>query len=959
MTGEERTAASCLVWAGLAFLAALSGCPANDRPAAEPAAHPTPASAAPTYAARMAVGSDALRAGDFAKASAAFRDAADLAAATTDAADAWFYAGEALRGEGRLQDALEAYRKSAAGGVDLELHERFAFILTTTGFGQRAAPHLEALVRGGQAGLQELALFADLQRPVDRREYLAECAAAAPEDPYPEYGLIAHDFWDGRTDGLVGRLRSLVKRHPDLSAPQSLLGEILAEGPPAEFAAWDAALPPGAERWPGVWLARGLFAKRQGEPAAASECFLKSARGSHGNRRAVYQLSQTLTALGHPRAAEAAARADELMKLTALLDEALESEGRHEPALRDVAASLLRLGRVWEACGWGYVARQRFPAAKWPGTLFERYGQQLTDSFPMQRPEEDVVARVELPRGEPFNDVLARLGAVPAERTAGPGEGTFRFEAVDSLDFTHVNGADPSTEGPRMFEQNGGGVGVLDFDGDGRPDVLMTQGLEWAGGASEPTPSATLRDRLYRGRGADGFQDVTEQALPADGGYGQGPAAGDFDGDGFADLYVANFGVNQLLRNLGDGTFEDVSAEAGLSESAWTASAAMADLDGDGVCDLMDANYLAGDAVYTAICDGRACSPSVFSGADNRLLRGDGSGGLRPVLAGGGVADSKSLGLVAVPSGGELAVFVSNDQTRNFLYRAAPPGDAEPPEDALMTGLAYNVDGLPMACMGIAAGDADGDGRLDLFVTNFSEEDNTLYRQDAGGLFSDATKTAGLAGVSWPYVGWGTQFLDADLDGWQDLVLVNGNVDDDTVDGGEFTMRPQAFRNEGGRFRELAEEAGDFFGGKRLGRGLARLDWDGDGRPEFIVSNMLERASVLRNVTPSAGNFLAVRLRATGSPRDAVGATLTAEAGGRSLTRWLTAGDGFQASNERVVRFGLGEADAVDELRVEWPSGRTQTLRGVPAGVTLELVEGSARATVWRDGVVSATAVTP
>lgn len=251
--------------------------------------------------------------------------------------------------------------------------------------------------------------------------------------------------------------------------------------------------------------------------------------------------------------------------------------------------------------------------------------------------------------------------------------------------------------------------------------------------------------------------------------------------------------------------------------------------------------------------------------------------------------------------------------------------------------------------MGIAADDIDGNGTTDLFVTNFRDESNTLYLQDPPGLFLDATTATGLHSASVPYVGWGTQFLDADLDGDSDAVLVNGHVDDYRNEGGEYHMRPQFFRNRGnGRFEELpADEVGDWFARRFLGRGLARLDWNRDGRMDFAVSNIGDRASLLTNASESVGHFVNVRLHATRTARDAIGTRVTVTANERSWTRTLLAGDGYMASNERVLQFGVGSTKAAN-VRVEWPSGTVTQLNDLPVDVLIELVEGADVGTLWR-----------
>ncbi|MFG0333717.1 MAG: CRTAC1 family protein, partial [Maioricimonas sp. JB049] len=337
----------------------------------------------------------------------------------------------------------------------------------------------------------------------------------------------------------------------------------------------------------------------------------------------------------------------------------------------------------------------------------------------------------------------------------------------------------------------------------------------------------------------------------------------------------------------------------------------------------------------------------------DRVLIGRGDGTFAPASIEAETGNAKGLGVVTLfrEEQKRPSLFIANDQTANFFLQ--PPGKAGAAfalsDTAFLTGLAFDVNGTALACMGIAAADVDGNGTTDLFVTNFRDESNTLYLQDPSGLFLDATTAMGLHSASVPYVGWGTQFLDADLDGNPDIVLVNGHVDDYRDEGGEYHMRPQFFRNRGdGRFEERnAADVGDWFSRKFLGRGLARLDWNRDGRMDFAVSNIGDRASLMTNTSESVGHFVNVRLHATATARDAIGTRVTVKAGDRERSRTLLAGDGYMASNERVLQFGLGAAESTT-VRIEWPSGRVTVLEDVPVDVTLELVEGSPVGTLWR-----------
>jgi hypothetical protein len=368
--------------------------------------------------------------------------------------------------------------------------------------------------------------------------------------------------------------------------------------------------------------------------------------------------------------------------------------------------------------------------------------------------------------------------------------------------------------------------------------------------------------------------------------------------------------------------------------------------------------YVQGEHVFDRPClmpDGspRLCTPHEFPAAPDHLYLnlGDGRFADVSVEAGLDVPDGKGLGVVAADfdGSGRLSLFVGNDAVPNFLFVNETSAPGAPPrfrEQGLATGVAVDGEGRSQACMGIAAGDADGNGRLDLYVTNFRNEANTLYLQHDALVWVDDTRRAGLHEASFDLLGFGTQFLDADLDGRPDLVVTNGHVGDLRRHGVPYQMRPQFFRNVGrGRFVELeGAAAGPFFQGEYLGRGLARLDWNRDGRPDFVVQHLESPAALVTNRTARPGHFLTLELTGTVSARDALGATVSLQAGGQTQTAQLCAGDGYLASNQRQLFFGLGAATTIERLEVAWPSGHKSVFTQLDADQELHLIEGCERA---------------
>ncbi|HEY2121099.1 MAG TPA: CRTAC1 family protein [Candidatus Acidoferrum sp.] len=540
------------------------------------------------------------------------------------------------------------------------------------------------------------------------------------------------------------------------------------------------------------------------------------------------------------------------------------------------------------------------------------------------------------------------LFAQTQANSSGASSVTFRdITQKAGIHFVHNNAAFgkkylPETMGP--------GVAFIDYDNDGWPDIFLVNGTNWPG---QPQKHST--PRLYHNNHDGTFTDVTHKAGLDVELFGMGVAVGDYDNDGFDDLFVTAMGQSHLFHNNGNGTFTDVTQKAGLAgPKEFSTSAAWVDYDKDGKLDLVVANYvqwsLEGDLYCTL--DGKSksyCTPESYKGTAVRLWHNKGDGTFEDVTKKAGLAEptSKTLGIAILDydNDGWPDLLFSNDTQPNKLYRNN--GNGTFTEKAVVAGIAFSEDGVARAGMGVDAADYDHSGAPSILITNFSNQMLSLYHNEGKGLFVDEAPRSEIGRASLLTLGFGCFFFDYDLDGWPDILIANGHIDADiqhVQPNVKYAMPPHLFRNVGkGNFVEVTKQMGAAFASPRVGRGAAYADINNNGRLDLLLSTNGGPVYLLENdVTPGsvASKSLRLKLVGTKSNRDGIGAIVKITSGEETQTQMLRSGSSYLSASELVLTFGLGQREQVETIEIRWPSGQIDKLANVSAGQTVRVTEG-------------------
>jgi hypothetical protein len=533
------------------------------------------------------------------------------------------------------------------------------------------------------------------------------------------------------------------------------------------------------------------------------------------------------------------------------------------------------------------------------------------------------------------------------------------------VDITHAAGLDKfrhqsgTPEKSTILETPGSGVALLDYDNDGWLDVYLVNGSTFAAlKGKETAPRAMLLHNNHDGT----FTDVTDQAGVANERWGFGAAVGDYDNDGWPDIYVSNFGKNRLYHNNHDGTFTDVAEKAGVALGGWSTGATWGDYDHDGRLDLFVPGYVKFDPDHPLVagkggipagyCQFRGidvmCGPRGLPGEGDHLFHNNGDGTFTDFSLRAGVSDPRRYyGLasvfVDVDDDGWPDLVVANDSVPRYLYRNKHDGTFE--DISYLSGFALNDEGREQASMGIAVGDYNRDGKVDLYVTNFSDDYNTLFRNDGEASFSDVSFAAGIATPVIPFLGWGTGFLDYDNDGLPDIFVANGHVYPgvDKQDWGTtWAQRPLLFRNvDGSKFEEVPPATGSGLADVISARGAAFGDLFNDGHIDVVLNIMDLPPVLLRNAVKNSNHWITLKLvGGAKSPRDAIGAKVFITAGGARQREDVFSGGSYASSSDPRLHFGLGAATKVDKLEIDWPSGTKEEIRVTSVDQIYTVVEG-------------------
>lgn len=817
-----------------------------------------------------------------------------------------------------------------------------------------SAKYLDRLVRLGDFTEAELIKAIDYREPYDNESLRKAALRLNPNDPFCRLGEIRTFTFKGVWGQFHGQLSEISKQKPDQLEPWIWYGESLIEtGRSNEIPAWLKDRPTGYLTHPEYWYILGLWYYGNNSNSEAARCFTEAIKLDRRHVAAMVQLSEVLLRMGdEENSKRARVFSGHLVRINDLAQQIQRGYGTREDFV-DIARRYREVGDEIGAFGWEalVVANDKKPL---PAELISKQKELRTLKLPPSKLLDGMpVDQWVLPPDNVVPDSTSMESASPSIAS------TLTIKMSDvaeqlGLDCQYDNGAEPG-RGWFTLEGVGGGVTAIDYDRDGWVDLYFSQA-----GDSPTKPSPAYKPKkLFRSLASKKFVETTRSACVVDFGYGQSVGTADLDQDGFSDLMVANVGRIECYRNMGDGTFERMEMPQAPQESKWNSSLQAADINGDTIPDIFHGVYIDGDEVFVKWCQNTTsnrgnCHPKRFTPGRSRVLfssdEESSTFGANWRLAPQSLLDSLKDGyafgalITNVDQAAGNDVFIANDVSPNhfLLSQIGPDGKQHLVECAAESGVAVDSSGRAQACMGIASGDQNRDGLIDIIVTNYRHEVSTLYLQTRPGVFTDGTRGSSLGIYTREWLSFGCQLMDLDNDGWLDFITVNGHIDDLTSEGMQWKMPPQVLKNNRGKFEWLRTPSpGPYFDVDNVGRGLTMVDYNRDGRGDVVATHLDRQCALLENQSPTNGqNFIQLELIGTKSERDAVGAIIRVIAGSESWVVPVTVGDGFYGTNERLSHIGLGNVSSISRIEIDWPSGIREQYEVPLANRRYQVIEG-------------------
>ncbi len=832
---------------------------------------------------------------------------------------------------GQPYEAVQLLKRAIAEHPSAtQFYYDIAGISSAIGMAEESLFAMRVLIKHGQGDFETIAVAMDPGRVKPDWNYIYELVRAHPERHELQYGLAAIDFADLKYHEAATKLSQLLAVRPDIDPAWVLYGHAIVESEDGSaIQNWAKRIPAHLRETEDYWAIAGDWSLRTGNHQAASRAYFETLRINPSHFHAMRGLHHSLSELGLSSQVELVA--DRIEKETAVRDafgRFFEAEQQSQTFCFEIADQLVELGRPWEAYGWARKASEvaHDPVANLDQRL-AHVAQHISSGTPWQMLGSSLPEQLDLAGLGDFDwhfDVeLVRPDAFQPNRVPKLNDRAFAL----SYDHEALPRSSDEERWLWIYQTVGGGVGVIDFDLDGWPD-LASSVLNGA-----PMKSNSFANTLHRN--VDGnFLRCDVEAGYADHGFGQGVLVCDYNEDGFSDLFDCNIGENRLYQNQGDGTFVDVTHAVGLEGKRWSASAAMGDFDGDGLNEIFEVCYCGGEEPFHHQCGGDShlvtCPPLQFPAEPDVLwsVQPDGRVVEKSQLLADVSTVGRGLGIVAgqLDGTGGLDCYIANDMSANHLWSYRHE-ELSYQETGTSRGLGLSGTSLAQASMGVAVADADADGDLDFYVTHFSRDYNTYYEQVSPGNWADRTYQSGLLEPTMPWLGFGTQFLDLTNSGHLDLFIANGHVNRPAGGDEDYEMPPQLFqRTETGRWDEsTASEIGEYFTGRHLGRSVAIADVNRDGQLDLAITHASTPSALLVNQTEKVadeGAYIRIYLKGTRSSRDAVGATVSGTVQGALRTHCLLSGNGYMGSNESVIHVGLGQAGTFHDVQITWPSGQ-------------------------------------